>query len=116
IAVCNVSLDQPVAFDPYDANPDLGGFILIDRTSNATVAAGLIHFALRRAQNVHWQSLDVTRGARAEIKGQKPAVLWFTGLSGAGKSTIANLVDKKLFARGPPALPLPGGQDRHRPH
>ncbi|MBP6689355.1 MAG: sulfate adenylyltransferase subunit CysN, partial [Hyphomonadaceae bacterium] len=100
IALCNISLDQPVAFDPYDVNPDMGGFILIDRTSNATAGAGLIRHALRRAQNVHWQSIDVTRAARAEIKGQKPAVLWFTGLSGAGKSTIANLVDKKLHSLG----------------
>ncbi|MGQ0533318.1 MAG: sulfate adenylyltransferase subunit CysN [Caulobacteraceae bacterium] len=113
IAVCNISLNQPIAFDPYDANPDMGGFILIDRTSNATVAAGLIHFALRRAQNVHWQSLDVTRSARAEMKGQKPAVLWFTGLSGAGKSTIANLVDKKLHSLGKHAVLLDGDNVRH---
>ncbi|MGD9980741.1 MAG: sulfate adenylyltransferase subunit CysN [Hyphomonadaceae bacterium] len=113
IAVCNISVDQPIAFDPYDANSDMGGFILIDRTSNATIAAGLIHFALRRAQNVHWQSLDVTRGARAEIKGQKPAVLWFTGLSGAGKSTIANLVDKKLHSLGRHTVLLDGDNVRH---
>ncbi|MGE0371684.1 MAG: sulfate adenylyltransferase subunit CysN [Gammaproteobacteria bacterium] len=113
IAVCNVSLDQPVAFDPYEVNADMGGFILIDRTSNATVGAGLIHFALRRAQNVHWQSLDVTRTARAEIKGQKPAVLWFTGLSGAGKSTIANLVDKKLHSLGKHTVLLDGDNVRH---
>jgi bifunctional enzyme CysN/CysC len=113
IAVCNISLDQPIAFDPYDANPDMGGFILIDRTTNATVAAGLIHFALRRAQNVHWQSLDVTRNARAEIKGQKPAVLWFTGLSGAGKSTIANLVEKKLHSLGKHTVLLDGDNVRH---
>jgi bifunctional enzyme CysN/CysC len=113
IAVCNVSLDQPVAFDPYDANPDMGGFILIDRASNATVGAGLIHFALRRAQNVHWQSVDVTRQARAEIKGQQPAVLWFTGLSGAGKSTIANLVDKKLHSLGKHTVLLDGDNIRH---
>ncbi len=113
IAVCNISLDQPIAFDPYEANPDMGGFILIDRTSNATVGAGLIHFALRRAQNVHWQSLDVTRAARAEIKGQKPAVLWFTGLSGAGKSTIANLVEKKLHSLGRHTVLLDGDNVRH---
>jgi bifunctional enzyme CysN/CysC len=113
IALCNISLDQPVAFDPYEANPDMGGFILIDRTSNATVAAGLIHYALRRAQNVHWQSIDVTRAARAEIKGQKPAVLWFTGLSGAGKSTIANLVDKKLHSLGKHTVLLDGDNVRH---
>src|SRR5690606_29085008 len=99
--------------DPYEVNADMGGFILIDRTSNATVGAGLIHFALRRAQNVHWQSLDVTRTARAEIKGQKPAVLWFTGLSGAGKSTIANLVDKKLHSLGKHTVLLDGDNVRH---
>ncbi len=113
IAVCNISLDQQVPFDAYESNPDLGGFILIDRTSNATVAAGLIHFALRRAQNVHWQSIDVTRIARAEIKNQKPAVFWFTGLSGAGKSTIANLVDKKLHSLGKHTVLLDGDNVRH---
>ncbi|MBL8548222.1 MAG: sulfate adenylyltransferase subunit CysN [Hyphomonadaceae bacterium] len=113
IAVANISVDQAIAFDTYDANPDMGGFILIDRTTNATVAAGLIHFALRRAQNVHWQSIDVTRSARAEIKNQKPAVLWFTGLSGAGKSTIANLVDKKLHSLGKHTVLLDGDNVRH---
>jgi bifunctional enzyme CysN/CysC len=113
IAVCNISLSQPIAFDSYETNPDTGGFILIDRTTNATVAAGLIHFALRRAQNVHWQSLDVTRSARAEIKAQKPAVLWFTGLSGAGKSTIANLVDKRLHSLGKHTVLLDGDNVRH---
>ena len=113
IAVCNISLDQPIAFDPYETNADMGGFILIDRTSNATAGAGLIHFALRRAQNVHWQSLDVTRAARAEIKSQKPAVLWFTGLSGAGKSTIANLVEKKLHSLGKHTVLLDGDNVRH---
>jgi bifunctional enzyme CysN/CysC len=113
IAVCNISLDQQVAFDPYAVNADMGGFILIDRTSNATAGAGLIHFALRRAQNVHWQSLDVTRAARAEIKTQKPAVLWFTGLSGAGKSTIANLVEKKLHSLGKHTVLLDGDNVRH---
>ncbi|ANP47517.1 sulfate adenylyltransferase subunit CysN [Candidatus Viadribacter manganicus] len=113
IAVCNISLDQAVAFDAYEQNSDTGGFILIDRTSNATAGAGLIRFALRRAQNVHWQSIDVTRSARAEIKGQKPAVLWFTGLSGAGKSTIANLVDKKLHSLGKHTVVLDGDNVRH---
>jgi bifunctional enzyme CysN/CysC len=113
IAVCNISLDRPVVFDPYEFNPDMGGFILIDRASNVTVAAGLIHFALRRAQNVHWQSLDVTRDARAELKRQQPAVLWFTGLSGAGKSTIANLVDKKLHSLGKHTVLLDGDNVRH---
>jgi bifunctional enzyme CysN/CysC len=88
----NLSLAQPIAFDPYIENRDTGGFILIDRFSNNTVGAGMIDFGLRRATNVHWQALDVDKVARAELKGQKPAVLWFTGLSGSGKSTIANLV------------------------
>jgi bifunctional enzyme CysN/CysC len=113
IGVCNISLDQPIAFDAYEANPDMGGFILIDRTTNSTVGAGLIHFALRRAQNVHWQALDVTREARADLKGQKPAVLWFTGLSGAGKSTIANLVEKKLLSLGRHTVLLDGDNVRH---
>jgi bifunctional enzyme CysN/CysC len=113
IAVCNLSLDQPVAFDPYAQNQDTGGFILIDRVSNATVAAGLIHFALRRAQNVHWQAMDVTRESHAALKNQKPAVLWFTGLSGAGKSTIANLVEKKLNALGKHTVLLDGDNIRH---
>ncbi|WP_135210693.1 sulfate adenylyltransferase subunit CysN [Vitreimonas flagellata] len=113
IAVCNVSLDRTIAFDPYAANQDMGGFILIDRISNATVGAGLIQFALRRAQNVHWQALDVTREARAELKGQRAAVLWFTGLSGAGKSTIANLVERKLLALGRHTVLLDGDNVRH---
>jgi bifunctional enzyme CysN/CysC len=113
IAVCNVSLDQAIAFDPYSENPDMGGFILIDRMTNATVGAGLIQFALRRAQNVHWQALDVTREARATLKGQHAAVLWFTGLSGAGKSTIANLVEKKLLSLGRHTVLLDGDNIRH---
>jgi bifunctional enzyme CysN/CysC len=113
IAVCNVSLDQPVAFDPFALNQDTGGFILIDRMTNATVGAGLINFSLRRAQNVHWQAFDVTRDSRAEQKKQRPAVLWFTGLSGAGKSTIANLVDKHLNALGHHTILLDGDNIRH---
>jgi len=113
IGVCNVSTDQSVAFDPYTENRDTGGFILIDRLSNATVGAGLIHFALRRSQNIHWQALDVNRAARAELKGQKPCVLWFTGLSGAGKSTIANLVEKQLHALGRHTYLLDGDNVRH---
>ena len=96
IGVCNLQLDRSIAFDPYLVNRDTGGFILIDRLSNDTVAAGMLHFALRRSQNVHWQAMDVSKTLRAAIKGQKPCVLWYTGLSGAGKSTIANLVDLKL--------------------
>ncbi len=100
IGVCNLSLDRPIPFDPYAENRDMGGFIVIDRLTNATVGAGLLHFALRRADNVHWQAIEVDKDARAGLKGQQPAVVWFTGLSGAGKSTIANLVEKKLHALG----------------
>ena len=100
VGYCNFPLSQPLAFDPYRDNRDMGGFILIDRFTNATVGAGMIDFGLRRATNVHWQALDVNKAARAAMKGQKPAVLWFTGLSGSGKSTIANLVEKALAAEG----------------
>jgi len=100
VGYCNLSLDQAIAFEPYARNRTLGGFILIDRQTNATVAAGTLDFALRRAANIHWQHLDVDKAARAGIKGQVPRVLWFTGLSGSGKSTIANLVDKQLHAQG----------------
>jgi len=113
IAVCNISLDQPVAFDAYAENHDTGGFILIDRITNGTVGAGMIRFALRRAQNIHWQALDVSKATRAAAKGQQPAVLWFTGLSGAGKSTIANLVEKKLQAMGRHTYILDGDNVRH---
>ena len=111
--MCNIALDQAIAFDPYEANPDLGGFILIDRITNATVGAGMIRFALRRSQNIHWQALDVSKTTRAQAKGQTPAVLWFTGLSGAGKSTIANLVEKKLQAQGRHTYLLDGDNVRH---
>ena len=100
IGVCNLALDQMIAFDPYTENHETGGFILIDRVSFNTVGAGMLHFALRRSHNIHIQHVDVSKEARAELMGQKPVVLWFTGLSGAGKSTIANLVEKKLHARG----------------
>jgi bifunctional enzyme CysN/CysC len=113
IGLVNVALQQPVAFTPYEENRDLGGFILIDRVTNATVAAGMIRFALRRARNIHWQHLDVTREAHAELKGQQPLVLWFTGLSGAGKSTIANLVEKKLHSMGKHSFLLDGDNVRH---
>jgi bifunctional enzyme CysN/CysC len=113
IGVCNVSLDHPVAFDSYAENRDTGGFILIDRLSNATVGAGLIHFALRRSQNIHWQALDIHKQSRAALKGQKPCALWFTGLSGAGKSTIANLVEKQLHALGRHTYLLDGDNVRH---
>ncbi|HET9641940.1 MAG TPA: sulfate adenylyltransferase subunit CysN, partial [Burkholderiaceae bacterium] len=113
IGICNLSLDQAIAFDPYDECRETGAFILIDRMSNATVGAGMIHFALRRSQNIHWQALDVNRKSRAAIKGQQPAVLWLTGLSGAGKSTIANLVEKKLHALGKHTYLLDGDNVRH---
>ncbi len=113
IAVCNVSTDQPVVFTPYAQDKDLGGFILIDRMTNATVAAGMVHFALRRSHNIHWQALDVSRDVRASSKGQKAAVLWFTGLSGSGKSTIANILEKKLVAGGRHTYLLDGDNVRH---
>ncbi|MDE2485819.1 MAG: adenylyl-sulfate kinase, partial [Alphaproteobacteria bacterium] len=113
IGVVNLSTDAPVAFDPYEENKDLGGFILIDRISNRTVGAGLLHFALRRSQNIHWQALDVDKGARAGLKSQRGQVVWFTGLSGAGKSTIANLVEKKLHAEGKHTYLLDGDNVRH---
>jgi bifunctional enzyme CysN/CysC len=119
IGVADVTTDRPMVFEPYrDAaggppNRTLGGFILIDKLTNATVAAGMLHFALRRAENVHWQALDVSRETHARIKGQKSAVLWFTGLSGAGKSTIANLVEKKLVAMGRHTFLLDGDNVRH---
>jgi bifunctional enzyme CysN/CysC len=113
IGVSNVSLDRPLAFDPFTLNRDTGGFILIDQETNETAGAGLIHFALRRGQNVHWQALEIDRNAHASIKRQRPAILWFTGLSGAGKSTIANIVEKKLFALGRHTVLLDGDNLRH---
>jgi len=113
IAVGNISLDRQLAFDPFEQNRDMGGFILIDPETHETAGAGLIHFALRRAQSVHWQALEVDRSAHAVIKGQRPAILWFTGLSGAGKSTIANLVEKRLHAMGRHTVLLDGDNIRH---
>ncbi len=113
IGVVNLQLDRPIAFDPYQVNRDTGGFILVDRASNDTVGAGMLHFALRRAHNVQWQALDVNKTARAAMKGQKPCVLWYTGLSGAGKSTIANLVDKKLHSTKRHTYLLDGDNVRH---
>jgi bifunctional enzyme CysN/CysC len=113
IGVVNLATDRPLVFDPYAENRDLGAFIVIDKLSNATVAAGLIHFSLRRSQNIHWQTLDVSREARAGLKNQKPAVLWFTGFSGAGKSTIANLVEKKLHRMNRHTFLLDGDNVRH---
>ena len=113
IGICNIALDRRIAFDAYDVNRDTGGFILIDRLTNATIGMGLIHFALRRSANIHWQAMDVDKSARAAMKGQKPAVLWFTGLSGSGKSTIANILEKKLAAAGRHTYLLDGDNVRH---
>ncbi len=113
IGICNISLDRAVPFESYEDNPDLGGFILIDRMTNRTVAAGMIHFALRRSQNIHWQLVDISREAHAAQKAQVQKVLWFTGLSGSGKSTIANLVEKKLHALGKHTFLLDGDNIRH---
>jgi bifunctional enzyme CysN/CysC len=113
IGVCNISLDRPIAFDAYADNREMGGFILIDKLSNDTVGAGLLSFALRRAENIHWQALDVNKHARAGLKGQRACVLWFTGLSGAGKSTVANLVEKRLHALGRHTYTLDGDNVRH---
>ncbi|HEX6742107.1 MAG TPA: adenylyl-sulfate kinase, partial [Sphingomicrobium sp.] len=113
IGVAELATDRDIVFEPYDSDRTLGGFILIDKLSNATVACGMLHFALRRSLNIHRQHLDVSRDTHAKIKGQKPAVLWFTGLSGAGKSTIANLVEQKLVARGRHTFLLDGDNVRH---
>ena len=113
IGVVNLALDRPIAFDPYTANRDTGGFILINRLTNNTVGAGMLHFALRRSHNIHMQHVDVDKAARAKAKGQRPGVLWFTGLSGSGKSTIANLVEKKLHAMGRHTYLLDGDNIRH---
>ena len=113
IGVCELELDQPIAFDSYTENRDTGGFILIDRLTNHTVGAGMLSFALRRAHNIHWQHLDVDRAARAAMKGQKSCVLWLTGISGAGKSTSSNLVEKRLHAMGRHTYVLDGDNVRH---
>ncbi len=113
IGVCNIALDRQVAFDAYSVNRDTGGFILIDRLTNNTVGAGMLHFALRRAHNIHLQHVDVNKAVRSALKGQKPVVLWFTGLSGAGKSAIANLVELKLVAMGRHSYLLDGDNVRH---
>lgn len=113
VGICNLSLDRSLPFDAYKDNPGTGNFILIDRFTNATVGAGMIDFALRRATNIHWHALDVHKEARAELKGQKPCVLWFTGLSGSGKSTIANLVEKQLHFLGRHTYTLDGDNVRH---
>lgn len=113
IGICNIGLDSRIAFDPYGDNRETGAFIIIDRITNTTVGVGMIDFALRRASNIHWQALDVDKVARADMKHQRPAVMWFTGLSGSGKSTIANIVEKRLFARGRHTYVLDGDNVRH---
>jgi bifunctional enzyme CysN/CysC len=113
IAFCNLATALPVAFDPYDANHKTGAFIVIDRYTNRTVGAGMIAFPLRRAGNIAWQPLSIGKAERASLKGQKPRIIWFTGLSGAGKSTIANILDQKLFALGNHTMLLDGDNLRH---
>ncbi|MDP3491694.1 MAG: sulfate adenylyltransferase subunit CysN [Hyphomonadaceae bacterium] len=113
IGVANFSTDRPLVFEPYVENRTLGSFIMIDKFTNATVGAGVIRFALRRAQNIHWQAVEIDRHAHAEQKLQSPKLLWFTGLSGSGKSTIANLVEKALYVRGKHSFLLDGDNVRH---
>jgi bifunctional enzyme CysN/CysC len=113
IGVAELTTDKPLVFEPYTTNRTLGGFVLIDKLTNATVAAGMLHFALRRAQNVHWQAVDITREAHSALKNQKPRVLWFTGLSGSGKSTIANAVEKRLNLMNRHTFLLDGDNVRH---
>jgi bifunctional enzyme CysN/CysC len=113
IAVCNLSTGFPVAFDPYDQNRRTGAFIIIDRFTNHTVGAGMITFGLRRGTNIHWQPLLISKTERAALNKQKPAIIWFTGLSGAGKSTVASLVEQRLHARGHHTMVLDGDNVRH---
>ena len=113
IGVVELATDRPVVFAAFNDNQKLGSFVLIDKISNRTVAAGMVHFSLRRAHNIHWQAVDVDRAAHAELKGQRPKVLWFTGLSGSGKSTIANALEKKLHAMGRHTYLLDGDNVRH---
>ncbi|WP_454715347.1 sulfate adenylyltransferase subunit CysN [Caulobacter segnis] len=113
IGICNLSLDQAIPFEAYADNRQMGGFILVDRLSNRTVGAGMINFALRRADNIHWQHTDVTKSSRSALKSQRGQVVWLTGLSGAGKSTIANLVEKRLHALGRHTYLLDGDNVRH---
>ena len=113
IGIANVTTDRDIPFEAYAENRDLGGFILIDKVTNRTVAAGMINFALRRAQNIHWQAVDISRDDHAAMKNQKPAVLWMTGLSGSGKSTIANIVEKKLARMNRHTFLLDGDNVRH---
>ena len=111
--MANITTDRAIPFAPYSENRELGGFILIDKITNATVAAGLINFALWRAQNIHWQATDINREHHANLKNQKPVVLWLTGISGSGKSTIANAVEKKLAQMNRHTFLLDGDNVRH---
>ena len=113
IAVCTLSLDRPVPFDRYTDNRQMGGLLVIDRLTNDTVGAGMLRFALRRSANVHWQSVEVDKQARSRLDGHRPSVVWFTGLSGAGKSTVANLVERRLHALGCHTYLLDGDNVRH---
>ena len=113
IGVCNISLSSRIAFDSYQKDPSMGGFIIVDRITNNTVGMGLIDYALRRADNIHWQSMDVTKQSRGEQKGQQPRLVWFTGLSGSGKSSIANILEKKLQSIGRHTISLDGDNVRH---
>src|SRR5271155_2369826 len=113
IGVCNLNLDRPVAFDSYVENREMGSFIVIDRLTNSTVGCGLLHFALRRADNIHWQSIEIDKAAHAALKGQLPCVVWFTGIPGAGKSTVANIVERKLHELGRHTYLLDGDNVRH---
>ncbi|MDC0055694.1 sulfate adenylyltransferase subunit CysN [Deltaproteobacteria bacterium] len=113
IGVCNISLDRKIPFDPYDINRTMGGFIIIDKITNDTVGMGLIDFELRRASNIHWQKMEITKTVRAQQKNQKPCLIWMTGLSGSGKSTIASLLEKKLHKMGCHTITLDGDNIRH---
>ena len=113
IGVAEVATDKPIVFEPYDLNREMGGFILIDKITNATIAAGMLHFSLRRSKNVHWQAIEVDREAHSKLKNQKPMVVWFTGISGSGKSTIANEVEKRLHMMNRHTFLLDGDNIRH---
>jgi bifunctional enzyme CysN/CysC len=113
IGVCNLSLDRSIPFDPYNDNRDTGGFIVIDKITQNTVGAGLLHFALRRSHNIHWQDVKVDKAARTELNSHRPGVVWLTGLSGSGKSTIANIVESKLHTLGVRTYLLDGDNVRH---
>ncbi len=113
IGVVEIATDKPIVFEPYSVNHEMGGFILIDKITNATIAAGMLHFSLRRSKNIHWQPVDIDRDAHSRLKNQKPFLLWFTGLSGSGKSTIANEVEKRLHIMNRHTFLLDGDNVRH---